>query len=82
MKERCVINAMYYCLRGEVGGKILVMNTGGYTLGHYSENTSELVWQRVIPASDRKSIEDWLGRHFPANPAPTVAPKRTNSATA
>jgi len=65
MKERCVINAMYYCLRGDVGGQILVMNTGGYTLGHYSEYTSDMVWQRVVPASDRKSIEDWLGRHFP-----------------
>ena len=82
MKERCVINAMYYCLRGDVGGQILVMNTGGYTLGHYSEYSSEMIWQRVVPASDRKSIEDWLGRHFPANPTPAVPHKRATTASA
>lgn len=76
MKERVVINAMYYCVRGDSMGQILVMNTGAYVLGHYSEYTSEMVWQRVVPASDRKSIEDWLSRHFPANPAPTQPAKR------
>jgi hypothetical protein len=82
MKERCVINPTYHCLRGDVGGQILVLNSHAYVLGHYSEHTSEMVWQRVIPASDRKSIEDWLLRHFPANQAPSAPPKRTSSASA
>ncbi len=62
--------------------KFLVMNTGAYVLGHYSEYTSEMVWQRVVPASDRKSIEDWLSRHFPANPTPTQPVKRATSTSA
>lgn len=82
MKERVVINAMYYCVRGDSSGQILVMNTGAYVLGHYSEYTSEMVWQRVVPASDRKSIEDWLSRHFPANPTPQQAVKRASSSPA
>ncbi len=82
MKERVVINAMYYCVRGDSMGQILVMNTGAYVLGHYSEYTSEMVWQRVVPASDRKSIEDWLSRHFPVTPTPTQPVKRATSTSA
>jgi|GEM_PF-2468886 len=76
MKERVVINAMYYCVRGDAAGQIVVMNSGGYVLGHYNEHTSGLVWQRVVPASDRKAIEDWLSRHFPPAPAHTSTVKR------
>jgi hypothetical protein len=82
MKERVVINAMYYCVRGDSVGQILVMNTGAYVLGHYSEYTSEMVWQRVIPASDRKSIEDWLSRHFPVHAPSAQSMKRATTSPA
>jgi hypothetical protein len=82
MKERVVINAMYYCVRGDSVGQILVMNTGGYVLGHYGEYTTEMVWQRVIPASDRKSIEDWLSRHFPVHATSTQSMKRATTSPA
>jgi|PlaIllAssembly_1097288.scaffolds.fasta_scaffold522833_2 hypothetical protein len=67
MQTRWVINASYYCERGKVGGLILVMNSGAYVLANYRELTGELHWQRVIPAGEKKAIEDWLGRNFPAS---------------
>ena len=79
MQNHWVINASYYCLRGKVGGQIQVMNAGAYVIAHFNEHTSAVVWQRVIPATDRKSIEEWLLRHFPANGAP---PKLTRQSTA
>ena len=69
MKQRVVINASYYCERGASGGVIMVMNSGAYVLANYREQTGELSWQRVIPAGEKKAIEDWLGRNFPATAA-------------
>ena len=79
MQNHWVINASYYCLRGKVGGQVLVMNAGAYVIAHFNEQTSAVVWQRVIPATDRKSIEEWLIRHFPAN---AVAPRQPRQSTA
>jgi hypothetical protein len=82
MKERVVINPMYYCVRGDSAGQILVMNSGAYVMGHYSEFSSAMVWQRVVPASDRKSIEEWLTRHYPINQTPPQRPKRAAASRA
>ena len=82
MHNHWVINANYHCLRGKLGGQILVMNTGAYVIAHFNEHTSAVVWQRVIPATDRKSIEDWLVRHFPANGTATKQGRQSTAASA
>jgi hypothetical protein len=75
MNEQWLINSSYYCMRGEMRDLILVLNSHAYVLARYRERTGELSWQRVIPAGDRKSIEDWLGRHFPVAAAPSANAK-------
>ena len=82
MQNQLVINSSYYCIRGNVGGQILVMNNGAYVIGHFSEYTRELVWQRVVPATDRKSIEDWLTRHFPPKTEAEKLAKQNRAAAA
>jgi hypothetical protein len=66
MQSQWVINGSYHCKRSGVGDLILVYNSGSYLLANYRELTGELVWQRVIPASEKKAIEEWLNRTFSA----------------
>jgi hypothetical protein len=49
---------------------ILVLNASDYVLGSYREHTGETMWLRVIPAPDKKGIEDWLAEKFPIGPTP------------
>jgi hypothetical protein len=65
MNHRHVINPSYYCERGKGGDLILVFNAGAYVLAEYSEMSGEVRWQRVIPAEQKKSVENWLNQHFP-----------------
>jgi hypothetical protein len=61
------INSSYRCKRSVAHHSIQVLNSGGYVLASYIEPTGEVKWQRVIPATDKKVIEDWLVRNFPSN---------------
>jgi hypothetical protein len=34
-------------------------------MAEYSERTGAVKWQRVVLASQRQQIEEWLGEHYP-----------------
>jgi hypothetical protein len=72
MQNHWIINTFYRCKRSEVGDLIQVLNSGAYVLAHYRARTGVTTWQRIVPASDKKTIEDWLGRNFPV---PSTPPK-------
>lgn len=77
MPERHVINASYYCERGNPAGLVRVSNNGAYVVAEYMEHTANLKWHRVVPAEQRNFIERWLGQHFPAGkPAQKFAAAR------
>jgi hypothetical protein len=67
MQENHVINASYYCGRTRPGGPILVYTTGAYLVAEYDERTGNASWQRVVQASQKASIENWLSHRFPPN---------------
>jgi hypothetical protein len=59
------INADYYCLQSKPSGPISVLTTNSYVVGHYDEKTGGMSWHRVVLATQRAAIENWLQRHFP-----------------
>ena len=63
--EHIVISPPYYCERTRPGAQILVYTAGAYVVAEYDEHTGNARWQRVVQASQRASIENWLTQHFP-----------------
>ena len=79
--EHIVISPPYYCERTRPGAQILVYTAGAYLVAEYDEQTGNARWQRVVQASQRASIENWLTQHFPP-PRVTHNTKVTHSTKA
>jgi len=43
-----------------VNGLIHVLNEHSYVMAEYNERTGVVRWQRVVSASQRATLEDWL----------------------
>ena len=65
MQRHHVSLSGYYFRRSGSGGLIQVLNEGSYLMAEYSERTGAVKWQRVVLASQRQQIEEWLGEHYP-----------------
>ena len=61
MHDHHVINPSYYCGRHKPNGPIVVLTTNAYVVAEYDERTGTAKWQRVVQATQRASIENWLG---------------------
>jgi hypothetical protein len=59
------INESYYCLRHKPDGPISVLTTNSYVVGEYDVRTGEVRWGRVVLASQKVQIMNYLHRHFP-----------------
>ena len=68
------INHSIYCKRNKPG-LIDILSTDHYLMGEYSERTGTVIWQRLIAAPQRLSIERWLTENFPV--PKEVAPVKT-----
>jgi outer membrane PBP1 activator LpoA protein len=53
---------------------IHVFNEGSYLMAEYNERTGVVKWQRVLLATQREVIENWLRERYPAHPAAEPAP--------
>ena len=84
MEDRRVINDSYYCCRTRPEGPIAVITTTQYTVAEYDDKTGNMRWQRVVNASQKESIHNWLRDHFPvkAQPRPTVVGRKGKAAAA
>jgi len=74
MEDRRVINDSYYCCRFRSEGPISVITTTQYVVAEYDEKTGDIRWQRVVNASQKDSIYNWLRDHFPVKSAAAVKP--------
>ncbi|MEP7351928.1 MAG: hypothetical protein ABI824_01720 [Acidobacteriota bacterium] len=63
-KHHAILNS-YHFKRTKTDGLIQVLNQDSYVMAEYSERTGEVKWQRVVLATQRESIEKWLGEHYP-----------------
>lgn len=78
MQNRQVINDMYYCGRMRQDGIISVLTGNSYVVAEYDERTGGIRWQRVVNASQKEGIYNWLRDHFPVKIEAVVeaAPKK------
>jgi hypothetical protein len=77
------INELYYCLRNKPDGPISVLTTNSYVVGEYDVRTGDIRWGRVVLASQKVQIQNYLHRHFPPTTSPTPsAPTQKNQIVA
>ena len=78
MLDRQVINDSYYCGRFRQDSVVSVLTGNSYVVAEYDERTGDIRWQRVVNASQKEGIHNWLREHFPVKvePAPVVAPSK------
>jgi hypothetical protein len=73
MQDRQVINDSYYCGRFRPDSIVSVLTGNSYVVAEYDERTGDIRWQRVVNASQKEGIYNWLREHFPVKTAkPTV----------
>jgi hypothetical protein len=68
------INELYYCLRNKPDGPVSVLTTNSYVVGEYNVTTGDIRWGRVVLASQKVQIQNYLHRHFPPTSAAAPAP--------
>jgi hypothetical protein len=59
------IPSSYRCVTGP-RGTVQILNEHSYLMGEYTQATGVTKWQRVVAASQRAIIEQWLVEHYPA----------------
>lgn len=72
MIDRQVINDAYYCGRFRPDSVVSVLTGNSYVVAEYNETTGDIRWQRVVNASQKEGIHNWLREHFPVKVAPKV----------
>jgi hypothetical protein len=84
MIDRHTINDSFYCGRLREDGIISVMTTGAYVMAEYDDHTGEIRWYRVVNASQKENLQNWLKQHFPARDRPAkprvATPKKSVAA--
>ena len=76
MYERQVINDSYYCGRIRQDAIVSVLTGNSYVVAEYDERTGDIRWQRVVNASQKEGIYNWLREHFPVKVDPPKKPAR------
>lgn len=59
----------YRFKRAQADGLILVLNEGSYVMAEYSERTGVVKWQRVVPATQKETVERRLHAQYPVHSA-------------
>jgi hypothetical protein len=77
MLDRQTINDSYYCGRFRQDAIVSVLTGNSYVVAEYDERTGDIRWQRVVNASQKEGIYNWLREHFPVKVVAAVeAPKK------
>ncbi len=77
MQDRQVINDSYYCGRVRPDSVVSVLTGNSYVVAEYNETTGDIRWQRVVNASQKEGIYNWLREHFPVKAAEVPVIKKT-----
>jgi hypothetical protein len=46
-------------------GPVQVLNHQSYLMGEYNQRTGKVSWQRIVLATQKIGIENWLLEHYP-----------------
>jgi hypothetical protein len=85
MQDRQQINDSYYCGRMRPDSVVSVLTGNSYVVAEYDERSGDIRWQRVVNASQKEGIYNWLREHFPVKvvaATPVVAKKGSRKAQA
>ncbi|HEY3826345.1 MAG TPA: hypothetical protein VGL82_17390 [Bryobacteraceae bacterium] len=63
-------------------GRIIVSNSGSYTMAEYDEFTGLTRWTRVVSAPQREKVQKYLLEQYPIKQAPVVATNKSRRAIA
>jgi hypothetical protein len=55
---------------------VSVLTGNSYVVAEYDERTGDIRWQRVVNASQKEGIYNWLREHFPVKVAVVETPKK------
>jgi hypothetical protein len=53
-------------------GRIIVTNSGSYTMAEYDEYTGLTRWTRVVSAPQREKVQKFLAEQYPMKSAPVA----------
>jgi hypothetical protein len=81
MQDRQVINDSYYCGRFRQDSVVSVLTGNSYVVAEYDERTGDIRWQRVVNASQKEGIYNWLRDHFPVKVVAPEPPKKSSRKT-
>jgi hypothetical protein len=56
---------------------VSVLTGNSYVVAEYNEQTGDIRWQRVVNASQKEGIYNWLREHFPVKSAEAPVKKPT-----
>jgi hypothetical protein len=76
MLDRQPINDAYYCGRFRQDSIVSVLTGNSYVVAQYDERSGDIRWQRVVNASQKEGIHNWLREHFPVKTAVVEPPKK------
>ena len=76
MEDRKAINDSFCACRHRSEGRVAVMSTTQYVMAEYDDKTGDIRWQRVVNASQRESVYNWLRQHFPVKNQPAPVARR------
>lgn len=65
MLDRQIINDSYYCCRLRQDSVVSVLTGNSYVVAEYDDRTGDIRWQRVVNATQKEGIYNWLREHFP-----------------
>jgi len=51
--------------RHKADGAVQVLNEKSYLMAEYNQRTGKVSWQRVVLATQKANIENWLLEHYP-----------------
>ncbi len=66
MKHPSVLASNYHCRRAKPDGIIQVLNENSYVMAEYSEKTGVMRWHRVVLATQKAAIEQWVISQYPS----------------
>jgi hypothetical protein len=81
MQDRQTINDSYYCGRFRQDSVVSVLTGNSYVVAEYDERTGDIRWQRVVNASQKEGIHNWLREHFPVKVVVVETPKKSSRKT-
>jgi hypothetical protein len=61
-------------------GRIIISNSGSYTMAEYDEYTGLTRWVRVVSAPQREKVQKYLLEQYPVKKSSTALPNKPRRA--